>query len=93
LRNGVAQLLYATQLSINYLNVKLAGENPEKFNESKAYTTTLLSDSIKETRRISHELMPTVLAGFGLEAAIRDICNQLLTAYDFIARYHLDLLS
>lgn len=77
LHNGVAQLLYATQLSLNLLNIELARKNPGKFNECKTYTISLLTDSIKQTRRISHELMPAILTGFGLAAAIKDICNQL----------------
>lgn len=77
LHNGVGQMLYGTRLAMNYLTINLAKEVPEKFNDSKAYTEELLNDSIKEIRRISHELMPTVLAEFGLKAAISDVCNQL----------------
>lgn len=77
LHNGVGQLLYSTQLSMNMLTINTATSNPEKFQESKNYTTKLLRDSIKDIRRISHELMPTVLAEFGLKAAIEDVCDQL----------------
>ncbi|GGH26099.1 PAS domain-containing protein [Sphingobacterium alkalisoli] len=77
LHNGLAQLLYGTKLSLDYLTSKLALEKPEIFNYSKKYTGDLLSDAIKENRRISHELMPTVLTEFGLNAAIQDVCNQL----------------
>lgn len=77
LHNGVGQLLYGTKLAMNYLTVKVAKEMPDKFNDSKAYTTKLLTDSIKDIRRISHELMPTVLAEFGLDAAIKSVCEQL----------------
>lgn len=77
LHNGVGQLLYGTRLAMNYLTINMAKELPDKFNESKAYTQGLLDDSIKEIRRISHELMPTVLAEFGLKAAINDVCEQL----------------
>jgi len=45
--------------------------------EAKAFTNKLLSDAIVETRRISHELMPTTLEEFGLKSAIDDICQQL----------------
>ena len=77
LHNGVGQLLYGTRLAMNYLTTTSATENPDKFNKSKAYTTKLLTDSIKEIRRISHELMPTVLAEFGLNAAIKEVGEQL----------------
>lgn len=37
----------------------------------------MLTDAINETRRISHELMPSTLEQFGLKSAILDICSQL----------------
>jgi signal transduction histidine kinase len=86
LHNGVGQLLYSTRLSMNYLTAKLAAEQPEKFNKSMAYTAGLLTDSIKYIRNISHELMPTVLAQFGLNAAITDICEQLQDGVHFQCR-------
>ncbi|QPH38595.1 CheR family methyltransferase [Pedobacter endophyticus] len=86
LHNGLGQLLYSTRLAINYLTVENATEKPDKFNESKEYTTSLLTDSIKATRRISHELMPTVLAEFGLSAAIKDVCEQLTSEVRFDCR-------
>jgi PAS domain S-box-containing protein len=77
LHNGLGQLLYGTKLSIDYLTVKLAVENPKQFQTSKEYAAKLLTDSINNVRRISHELIPSILIDFGLEAAIKDICNQL----------------
>jgi len=90
LHNGLGQLLYSTRLAINYLTVETATEKPDKFHESKEYTTSLLSDSIKETRRISHELMPTVLAEFGLNAAIKEVCDQLTSDVRFDSKVILD---
>ena len=49
---------------------------PEAFQKVKAYTQDLITEAIKETRRISHDLMPTILEEFGLKAAIEDICQQ-----------------
>lgn len=83
LHNGVGQMLYATRLAMNYLTVKMATEKPDKFNDSRIYTEGLLNDSIREIRRISHELMPTVLAEFGLKAAISDVCGQLQDGVHF----------
>jgi PAS domain S-box-containing protein len=90
LHNGVGQLLYGTQLSMNHLTVKSAIENPDKFNEFKAYTTKLLRESIKDVRRISHELMPTVLAELGLKTAIEDVCKQLQDGVTFDCKVLLD---
>jgi PAS domain S-box-containing protein len=90
LHNGVGQLLYGTQLSMNLLSAKAAMDDPEKFNAAKAYTAGLLSQSIKDIRRISHELMPAVLAGFGLQAAIEDICRQFQNGLKFHCRIELN---
>lgn len=77
LHNGLGQLLYGIKLSMNYLTQKLAIEMPEKYIEYKKYSEALLTEGIHETRRISHELMPTVLAEFGLSAAVKEACGQL----------------
>ncbi|GAA3956506.1 hypothetical protein GCM10022246_08040 [Pedobacter ginsengiterrae] len=90
LHNGLGQLLYSTRLAVNYLTLESASQTPDRFAESKGYTTSLLSDSIKETRRISHELMPTVLAEFGLNAAIKDVCEQLTSEVRFDCQVLLD---
>lgn len=77
LHNGLGQLLYAAKLSMSMVSTDNAARNPEQFNTSRRYTEQLLTEAINESRRISHELMPTVLAEFGLKAAIYDICEQL----------------
>lgn len=86
LHNGLGQLLYGTRLSMNYMSLKMAASNPAKFTESRNYTAELLSEAIRETRRISHELMPTVLAEFGLKAAVKDVCDQLQDGVKFDCR-------
>jgi PAS domain S-box-containing protein len=83
LHNGLGQLLYGTKLNLNYLTIKLAGDDPEKYTASKRYTGELLTAAIEETRRISHELMPTVLAEFGLSTAIKEVCSQLQDGVKF----------
>ncbi|AOM79643.1 hypothetical protein BFS30_22280 [Pedobacter steynii] len=83
LHNGLGQLLYGTKLSLNYLTPETAIENTEKYIQAKHYTQDLLAEAIKETRRISHELMPTVLAEFGLKAAIKEVCSQLQSGVRF----------
>jgi len=74
LHNGIAQILYGIKLNISGLNQSLPATS---FNENKAYVSKLLTDAINETRRISHELMPSTLEQFGLKSAILDICSQL----------------
>lgn len=77
LHNGLGQLLYGTRLAMNYLTLDYARDSPKKFNESREYTTELLTNAIIETRRISHELMPVTLSEFGLSTAINEIGEQL----------------
>ncbi|RYF25991.1 MAG: hypothetical protein EOO42_02540 [Flavobacteriales bacterium] len=77
LHNGLGQLLFGTKLNLETLTTQLAKENSSKFNQTKNYTTGLLAQAIRDTRSISHQLMPTVLAEFGLSAAITDVCLQL----------------
>jgi PAS domain S-box-containing protein len=77
LHSGVVQLLYAAKLSLSLVTADAALTTPGQFTGTRKYTEQLLGDAISETRRISHELMPSVLAEFGLKAAILDICEQL----------------
>jgi PAS domain S-box-containing protein len=74
LHNGIAQLLYGIKINLSGLKYGIAAD---KFNHTKTYVNKLLTDAIVETRRISHELMPTTLEQFGLKSAIQDICEQL----------------
>jgi two-component system CheB/CheR fusion protein len=77
LHNGLGQILYGIKVSLSQLSVIQATENPKEFEVSKRYSNDLLSDAIRDSRRISHELMPSVLEEFGLKAAVKDICLQM----------------
>ncbi|WP_426059028.1 PAS domain S-box protein [Hymenobacter sp. B1770] len=70
LHNGVGQLLYATKLQLNQLG---AGYGSTALNRADE----LLADAIRQTRTLSHELVPSVLSEFGLAAALRDIGRSL----------------
>jgi chemotaxis methyl-accepting protein methylase/signal transduction histidine kinase/PAS domain-containing protein len=83
LHNGLAQLLFGIKISINELSPELAERDKNAFVQSKKYTEKLLSTAISESRRISHELMPMLLDEFGLETAIKDICQQVKDAVQF----------
>lgn len=74
LHNGLGQVLYGVKISLAELNLQ---QQEEAFWKAKNYTSQLLTDAIKETRRISHDLMPTTLEEFGLKSAVYDICEQL----------------
>jgi signal transduction histidine kinase len=70
LHNGLGQILYAAKLQLNQL---LAGPAPTAL----ARADQLLANAIRQTRTLSHELVPTVLNEFGLAAALLDVCRGL----------------
>jgi PAS domain S-box-containing protein len=74
LHNGLGQLLYGIKINFSALSKQM---EQQTFDASKSYANELLTAAIKESRRISHELMPTILEDFGLKTAIEDICQQL----------------
>lgn len=79
LHNGIGQLLYAVKMSLSMVDLN---KNPDHASlyQAKQATEQLLTEAIKESRRISHELTPIILEEFGLEAAISDICRQFETS-------------
>lgn len=80
--NSLAQLLYSVKLGLD--KVDLA--DPEQKTENQlAFKNAriLLFDSIRECRRISYNLRPSVLEQFGLKAAIEDMCKEVNGAINF----------
>jgi PAS domain S-box-containing protein len=70
LHNGLGQTLYATKLQLNQL---LTGPS----TSALARADQLLAEAIRQTRTLSHELVPTALTEFGLVPALTDICRSL----------------
>jgi PAS domain S-box-containing protein len=82
LHNSLGQLLYGVKINLDQLkpeDSRLQKENALTIEDSK----NLLCECIKECRRISHDLMPSILKDFGLRAAIEDICKQLSRTISF----------
>jgi PAS domain S-box-containing protein len=76
LHNGLGQLLFGAKLSLDQVEMR----KPERYEQNQAVivqSKQLLSDCIRECRQISHEMMPTLLADFGLKEAVLDICDRL----------------
>ncbi|WP_162796022.1 PAS domain S-box protein [Pedobacter nanyangensis] len=75
LHNGLGQVLYGIKATLERINLNKGSikDNAQVLHRSKE----LLGMCIQESRRISHELMPSILEDFGLKAAIKDICTQL----------------
>lgn len=85
LHNGLGQLLYGIKISLGGLTREVSASD---FDKIKLYTDRLLVDAIRESRRISHELMPAILEEFGLKAAVEDICQQFQSGIEFKCRFH-----
>jgi signal transduction histidine kinase len=47
--------------------------------ESAIQTLEIMDSTIEEIRRISNDLMPSVLREFGINNAVRDLCEEVLT--------------
>jgi|GEM_PF-1567755 len=89
LHNGLGQMLYGIKMSLTQLKAAKAAANPIQYEQDREYTSQLLSDAIRDSRRISHELMPQVLDEFGLKAAIEDTCRQMQDGIHFDCRIDL----
>jgi PAS domain S-box-containing protein len=72
LHNGIGQILYATKLQLDCLP-----DAPELSPRHEA--ARLLSEAIRQTRSLSHELTPALLEEFGLEKTLRSVCRTLST--------------
>ena len=72
LHNGIGQILYATKLQLDLLPTEAAFSPRHRAAE-------LLSEAIRQTRALSHELTPAILEEFGLEATLRSMCRNLST--------------
>jgi PAS domain S-box-containing protein len=76
LHNGIGQILYATKLHLDRLHAPLLGTDPALV-AARHEADQLLGEAIRQTRALSHELVPMVLAEFGLAAALQDICRKM----------------
>ncbi|TGE23353.1 sensor histidine kinase [Hymenobacter metallicola] len=77
LHNGLAQVLYATKLHLEQIQPSPQSPTYQQVLQAKVRAGQFLSEAIKTTRTISHELIPTTLEDFGLAAAIKDVCQQM----------------
>lgn len=77
LHDGLGQML--TALKFNFEGIK--GGRSKSEQEKIAEIRKQISDTIQETRRISFNLMPSVLYDYGLLPAVKHLADQ-------VARYH-----
>jgi signal transduction histidine kinase len=54
-------------------NLIMTPDNQQAFERSM----DMLDSSIKEMRRVAHNMMPEALVKFGLDTALKDFCNEI----------------
>jgi len=72
LHDGIGQLLTVIKLRLDAMEAK----DREK-QEEKQEVLDLVNNTIGEIRRISYNVMPSVLVDFGLEAGLRGLCDNV----------------
>jgi len=75
LHDGLGGMLSGIKYSFNTMkgNLILTPENAKAFERSM----DMLDSSIKEMRRVAHNMMPEALVKFGLDTALKDFCNDI----------------
>lgn len=76
LHNGIGQLLYAVKINLSQVLFNEKDRDLAAFHKAKKATEEILGEAIRESRRIAHQLTPTILEDFGLSEAVADICKQ-----------------
>ncbi|RIW12545.1 sensor histidine kinase [Algoriphagus lacus] len=68
LHDGVGQMLTVIRMQVDSL---------EADNESKAEIKNQINNTVNEVKRISYNVMPHALIDYGLEAALRGLCDHV----------------
>ncbi|PZR27574.1 MAG: hypothetical protein DI535_10135 [Citrobacter freundii] len=75
LHDGLGGMLSGIKYSFSTMkgNLIMTPENAQAFERSM----DMLDSSIKEMRRVAHNMMPEALVKFGLDTAVKDFCNDI----------------
>ncbi len=75
LHDGLGGMLSGIKFSMTTMkgNLIMTPDNAQAFERSM----DMLDSSIKEMRRVAHNMMPEVLVKFGLDTALQDFCNDI----------------
>jgi two-component system, NarL family, sensor kinase len=75
LHDGLGGMLSGIKYTLNDMkgNLIMTPENAQAFERSM----DMLDSSIREMRRVAHNMMPEALVKFGLDTAVRDFCNDI----------------
>lgn len=90
LHNGIGQTLFAVKLRLEQSR-GLMPATTAAVEGLRQETDALLADAIRQTRAISHELVPMMVEEFGLAAALQDLCRNMSSpALRVDCQIHLD---
>lgn len=75
LHDGLGGMLSGIKYSMNSMkeNLIMTPDNAQAYERSM----DMLDSSIKEMRRVAHNMMPEALVKFGLDTALKDFCNDI----------------
>lgn len=75
LHDGLGGMLSGIKYSFNTMkgNLIMTSDNLQAFERSM----DMLDSSIREMRRVAHNMMPEALVRFGLDTALKDFCNDI----------------
>ena len=85
LHDGLGGLLSGVKFSLSNMkdNLVVTPENMTVFERS----LDMLDTSIKELRRVAHNMMPEMLTKFGLDEALKEYCNTINTTNLLSVKY------
>lgn len=85
LHDGLGGMLSGIKFSLNSMreNLIMTSDNAQAFERS----IDMLDSSIREMRRVAHNMMPEMLVKYGLDAALREFCNEIDRSGAIHARY------
>ena len=79
LHDGVGQLIIAAKLNLNALDRNLDHSPPATLRVLVGNALSVLDESFREVRGISHNLMPNALLKYGLVAAVRSFLSRMVS--------------
>ena len=75
LHDGLGGMLSTVKLNLSDLKKGAVIENNDMFRFDNALN--MLNDSIRELRRVAHNMMPESLSRYGLKISIKDFCDSI----------------
>lgn len=86
LHDGLGGMLSGIKFSLSNMkgNLIMTPDNAQAFERS----IDMLDSSIKEMRRVAHNMMPEVLVKYGLDTALKEFCNEIDRSGVIHTTYH-----